>query len=100
VELSEPKPKPTELVVTPATSPISISSYSPSLSPSPSPATIVKNVQTSFERMAEIQLKMLQNIHELRPVLMQSKDTLDQIKKYAMTQPSPSPSTTPAMVRI
>lgn len=75
-------------------SPVSLSARSLS-SPSPqvSPAT-AQNLQSNVAQMANIQLKMLQNIQELRPIMEDSKKTLQQIKQYTMSQPAPS--STPA----
>lgn len=58
----------------------------------PTPA-VTKNLQDTsmnFQKMADIQLKMLQNLSELKPVLEQSKDLLSKIKESV-----PSSTSTP-----
>ena len=83
---SSPSPSPISMNAT--SSPSSI----PSSSPSSSPAAMTKKMRDDFTKMAKIQVKMLESINELRPVLNQSKNTLEQIKKIARNSSSPSPS--------
>jgi hypothetical protein len=99
VNTSKPTSKPTS---TPTSKPTSTPTSKPTSNPTATTSAKSKNddpkmtsatldIQKNFKRLADIQLKMLENISELKPVLMQSKDTLEQIKKFAANAPATSP---------
>jgi len=95
VNTSKPTSTPTS---TPTSKPTSKPTSNPTATTSaksknddPKMTSATLDIQKNFKRLADIQLKMLENISELKPVLMQSKDTLEQIKKFAANAPATSP---------
>ena len=89
-------PNTTEKVDTPSST--STPSETKDNKPSPTPtAQVVQETSSNIKRMADIQLKMLENLSELKPVLEQSKDLLAKIKQSgskSTSMPTSTPSST------